>query len=208
MLPAPSPPPPLFGMWIPFPRSPQAPSCTGPAPQQPRTNLMCGKPCCKKQVYYIHHFSHIPTGFCDGFIINFPPILHVQISPNKDSVSLYHKEFVKTLDKEVTKNRYLRPFTASLLSSLISPFQSSPISIVPKPSCPGKFRLVQKFSYPLSPFPQFPNASINSFINADDFLMSWETFSIVYLLISCLPPNSEATTCDNAEAYRDRKSTR
>ena len=35
----------------------------------------------------LHHFSHIPTGFRDGFIINFPPILHVQISPNKDSVS-------------------------------------------------------------------------------------------------------------------------
>ena len=150
----------------------------------------------------LRRFAHIPTGFRNGFIINFPRISHVQIPPNKDSVTLYRTEFAKTLDKEITKNRYLGPFTAQLLSSLIGPFQSSPISIVPKPGRPGKFRLVQNFSYPLSPSPQFPNSSINSFVNADDFPTSWGTFSIVYLLISRLPPNSEAATRDVAEAYR------
>ena len=150
----------------------------------------------------LHRFSHIPPGFRNGFIINFPHISHVQIPPNKDSVSLYRTEFAKTLDKEVNKNRYLGPFTASLLTALIGPFQSSPISIVPQPGRPGKFRLVQNFSYPLSPSPQFPNSSINSFVNANDFPTSWGTFSIVYLLISRLPPNSEAATRDVAEAYR------
>ena len=150
----------------------------------------------------LRRFSHIPAVFHNGFIINFPPISHVQIPPNKESVSLYRDEFIKTLDKEVPKNRYLRPFTTSLLSTLIGPFQSSPISIVPKPGHPGKFKLVQNFSYPLFPSLQFPNSSINSFINANDFLTTWGTFSIVYLLISHLPPNSEAATRDVAEAYR------
>jgi hypothetical protein len=150
----------------------------------------------------LRRFSHIPLGFHNGFIINFPRISRVQIPPNKDSVALHHIEFAKTLDKEIVKNRYLGPFTASLLSILIGPFQTSPISIVPKPGRPGKFRLVQNFSYPISPSPEFPNSSINSFVNADDFPTSWGTFSIVYLLISRLPPNSELATRDVAEAYR------
>jgi hypothetical protein len=127
-------------------------------------------------------FSHIPAGFRNGFIINFPPISHVQIPPNKESISYYRKEFVKTLDKEITKNRYLGPFTTLLLSSLIGLFQSSPILIVPKPGCPGKFRVVQNFSYPLSPSPQLPYPLINSFINADDFPTAWGTFAIVQWL--------------------------
>jgi hypothetical protein len=123
----------------------------------------------------LRRFSHIPLGFRHGFIINFPCISRVQIPPNKDSIALHHIEFAKTLDKEIVK-RYLSPFTASLLSILIGPFQTSPISIVPKSGRPGKFRLVQNFSYPISPSPKFPNSSINSFVNADDFPTSWGTF--------------------------------
>jgi hypothetical protein len=101
----------------------------------------------------LRRFSHIPLGFRNGFIINFPRISRVQIPPNKDSVALHHIEFAKTLDKEIVKNRYLGPFTASLLTILIGPFQTSPISIVPKPGCPEKFKLIQNFSYPISPSP-------------------------------------------------------
>jgi len=105
--------------------------------------------------------------------------------------------------KEVSKGRYIGPFPLSLIEDAIGPYQSSPLSIIPKPGKPGNFRLVQNFSFPLSPNPPNPSHSINSHIDASNFPASWGNFSIVvYLLISRLPPGSEAATRDVAEAYR------
>jgi hypothetical protein len=147
-------------------------------------------------------FIDIPSGFRNGFIIDFPPISYTQSPPNKDSFVTYIEEFNKILDRELLKERYIGPFSLPNLESAIGPFQSSPLSIIPKPGRPGKFRVVQNFSYPRSPSVQFPNPSINSFIQSEDFPTTWGKFSIVFLLISRLPPGSEAATRDVAEAYR------
>ena len=82
------------------------------------------------------------------------------------------------------------------------PFQTSPLSIIPKPGQPGKFRLVQNFSFPIIPNDRFPFPAINSYINPCNFPATWGKFSIVFLLTSCLPPGSEVATQDVAEAYR------
>jgi hypothetical protein len=147
-------------------------------------------------------FSKIVTGLRFGFILNFPPIVRVQAPPNKQSIATYKTEFDSIIQKELRKLRYIGPFDTPTLLSLIGPFQSSPLSIIPKPGKPGKFRLVQNFSFPHNPNPTFPNPSVNSFINATDFPTTWGKFSIVYLLISRLPADSEAATRDVSEAYR------
>jgi hypothetical protein len=147
-------------------------------------------------------FIDIPSGFRNGFIIDFPTISYIQSPPNKDSFITYFEEFKKILDRELVKERYIGPFSLPNLEETIGPFQSSPLSIIPKPGRPGKFRVVQNFSYPRSPSVQFPNPSINSFIQSEDFPTTWGKFSIVFLLISRLPPESEAAMCDVAEAYR------
>ena len=146
-------------------------------------------------------FIQVPSGICNGFLIDFPTLSSTQSPPNKDSVLMYADKFQKMIDHELIKRRYIGPFSQSQLLALLGPFQSSPISIIPKPGRPGKFRIVQNFSFPISPSARYPNPSINSYINAVNFPTLWGTFFIVYLLISRLPPSSEAETWDVAEAY-------
>jgi len=139
-------------------------------------------------------FAKVPEGLRSGFAIDFPLITHVQSPPNKDSITEYHTEFSTIIQKEFQKERYIGPFLPLDLELLIGPFQSSPLSVVPKPGKPGKFRLIQNFSFPHSLSPAYPNPSINSYINTDRFPTTWGKFSIIYLLISRLPPGSEVAT--------------
>jgi hypothetical protein len=76
------------------------------------------------------------------------------------------------------------------------------MSIILKPAKWGKFRLIQNFSYPHSPSIIHLNPSVNLNIDAQSFPTMWGKFSIVYNLIVNLPPGSEATTRDIAEAYQ------
>ena len=43
--------------------------------------------------------------------------------------------------------------------------------------------------------------SVNAHINSDDFPCTWGTFATVALIIAHLPPGSQASVCDVAEAY-------
>ena len=147
-------------------------------------------------------FARVPEGLRSGFLLDFPLISHVQSPANKESIVTYAGEFNIIIKKELSKQRYIGPFFLSELIPLIGPFQTSPLDIIPKSGKPGKFRLIQNFSYPHSPSPSCPHPSINSYINTDDFPTTWGKFSIIYLLISRLPPGSEAATRDVAEAYR------
>ena len=88
------------------------------------------------------------------------------------------------------------------MESLIGPFQSSPFSIIPKPGRPNNFCILQNYSFPHNISNTFPNHSINSSINSDDFPTTWGTFTVISLLIHQLPPNSQVGTRDVAEAYR------
>jgi hypothetical protein len=117
-------------------------------------------------------FINIPDGLRLGFKINFPSISIVQTPPNKDSIAEYMAEFNSIIQKELDKGRYIGPLTADALEKLIGPFQSSPMSIIPKPGKPGKFGVIQNFSFPLSPSTPHLNPSINSYINAQDFPMT------------------------------------
>ena len=96
--------------------------------------------------------------------------------------------------------QYLRPFSECEVKNLIGPFQSSPLSLVTKPGKPGKCHGVHNFFYPHAP--SSPIQSINSSINADDYPCAYGTFGTICLIIVCLPPSSQVSICDVAEAYR------
>jgi len=87
---------------------------------------------------------------------------------------------------------YIRLFLANELQDLIGPFQNSPLYIIPKPGKPGKFCLIQNFSFPHAPNMHFQSPLINSHIDVDNFPTTWGKFGMVYQLITMLPPGSEA----------------
>ena len=155
-----------------------------------------------RQAGLLAQFHKIPPGFRHGFFLDFPSIPFVQTPNNKDSVNAYSEQFNAILDNELSKGRFLGPFPLNDIEAALGPFQTSPLSLIPKPGRPGKLRLIQNFSFPQSPTAQFPNPSINSHISADNFPTTWGKFSVIYLLISRLPPGSEVATRDVAEAYR------
>ena len=142
----------------------------------------------------INRFSDIPDGLRFGFRIDFPNITHVQTPMNALSINTYSTVFRSTIEKEITKGRYMGPFPLSLIYDTLGLFQSSPLSLIPKPGCPGKFRLVQNFSFPSSPNATNPFPSINSAIDANNFPTTWGKFSTVYLLAARLPQGSEVAT--------------
>ena len=150
----------------------------------------------------IHRYPSLPQGLRTGFLIDVPNIVSTQAPPNNPIIHEYQSQFNKIVDLEISKRRYLGPFSRQIIESLIGPFQSSPFSIIPKPGKPGHFRLIQNYSFPHNVTPCHLNPSINSFLNSDDFPTTWGTFTIISLLIHQLPPHSQIATRDVAEAYR------
>ena len=149
----------------------------------------------------LEHFSSIPSGLHKGFTVGYPMLDHVQTPPNSTSLSVYEKEFKEIVNKELTKERYIGPFLFTTIEAAIGPFQSSLLSLIPKPGKPGKFRLVQNFSFPIQTSTHFPNPSVNNAITTGLLPCTWGKFSTIFLLVVCLPPGSQAATRDVAEAY-------
>ena len=106
------------------------------------------------------------------------------------------------MNKELAKGHYIGPFPFSKIEASLGPFQTSPLLLIPKPGKPGKFRLIQNFSFPIEVSPRFPNPSINQVVTEEFFPCTWGKFSIIYLLISHLPAGSQVATRNVAEAYR------
>ena len=135
-----------------------------------------------------------------GFDVGIPRITSTYTPPNHHSTKSLPDVYISTVDSEFKAGRYIGPFTRNQLEAVLGPFQTSPLSLVPKTSKPGVYRAVHNFSHPHNPS---PNAtSINSQIDCDDFPCTWGTFSTVALLIARLPPGSQASIRDVAEAYR------
>lgn len=124
-----------------------------------------------------HKYSQVPDGLRYGFFLNLPPINTTQTPPNRESIITYFEPVQAIINDEISKGRYIGPFTQSDLKQAIGPFQTSPLSVIPK-TTPGRFRILQNYSFPYNTSLHFPNPSINSFINSDDFPTTWGTFSL------------------------------
>ena len=148
----------------------------------------------------VHKYPNVLSTLQNGAIIGVPHIEHTFIPPNRPSVAHYATQFDTILQHEYSTRRHLGPFTKAHLEATIGPFQTSPLSIIPKPNKPGKFRLVQDFSFPHSPTSPIP--SINTHIDSSIYPCTWGTFSTMALCIARLPPGSQAAARDESEAYR------
>ena len=86
----------------------------------------------------------------EGFDLLFPQIAVTQAPKNRSTVIDLQTKFDTIVAAEIIKKRYTGPFTCAQLERLIGPFQSSPFSIIEKPGKPGRYRLVQNFSFPFT----------------------------------------------------------
>jgi hypothetical protein len=145
-------------------------------------------------------YPRLVQGFLHGFDLGIPHIRSTYTPLNHPSIKSLFNVYTSIINSEFTAGRYIGPFTRSQLESAMGPFQTSPLSLVPKTSKLGRYRAVHDFSHPHDPSPDA--TSINSHIDSNDFPCTWGTFATVALLISRLPPGSQASVRDVAEAYR------
>jgi hypothetical protein len=145
-------------------------------------------------------YSVIPHSLQYGFDAGIRPISRTFAPANKPSINQFITEFNQLIQVEFQKGRYIGPVSLEETEFLLGPFQTSPFSIIPKPGQPGKYRLIQNLSSPHSPSQAI--TSINSAIDSDQYPCTWGTFATICLLISRLPPGSQAAVRDVKEAYR------
>ena len=142
----------------------------------------------------------IVNGLQNGFNLGIPQIHSTYIPPNHPSILQLPDVYKHTVHSEFAAGRYIGPYTRAQLEAELGPFQTSPLSFLPKASKPGKYRAVHNFSFPHNPTAGV--VSINSHISSEEFPCTWGTFDTVALLIARLPPGSQASVRDVAEAYR------
>jgi hypothetical protein len=138
---------------------------------------------------------NLETGFDAGIRV----ISSTYAPPNSSTLDKFPSEFASIIDKEYARGRHIGPLSQRQVEDLIGPFQSSPLSLVPKPG-KSTLRLVQNLSFPSKPTRGVH--SINSTIDSDMYPCTWGTFPTICLLISRLPPGSQAAVRDVAEAHR------
>lgn len=153
----------------------------------------------------LRSFPSVPSILRSGADAGIKTIAHMYAPDNSSSIHDNPIIFTNIVLDEFAKNRYFGPFTESEVIHELGPFQTSPLSLVPKPhSNPPKFRQVNNLSHPRIPrtYPSYTLTSINHSIDADNYPCTWGTFAAVSLLISRLPPGSQGAVRDVSEAYR------
>ena len=148
----------------------------------------------------LQKYHELPDAFQHGFDVGIPSILATFTPPNHKSIDDFSEHWQAIVEDEFAKGRYLGPFSQAEVEARIGPFQSSPLSIIPKPGRPGKYRLVQNLSYPASS--NANPASVNSAIDSSRYACTWGTFAVISFLMHHLPPGSQAAIRDVKEAYR------
>ena len=142
-------------------------------------------------------YPTIPHCLQFGFDAGIQLISHTVTPPNRPTIDEYSTKFDELVQIKLQKGRYISPVSCEEVKSLLGAFQTSPFSIIEKPGQPGKYRLIQN---PHSPIDS--TTSINSSINSDQYPCTWGTFATICLLISRLPPGSQAAVRNIKEAYR------
>lgn len=144
-------------------------------------------------------YPRIPDFLTYGADAGIPRLHHTFTPPNHPSIATHRTIFAEIVNTEFQKGRYWGPFSKTELENIIGPFQTSPLSLIPKSGKPGKFRLIQNLSYPrnLSGI-----RSINSSIDSDLYPCTWGTFATTAIIVRSLPPGSLGACRDVSEAYR------
>jgi hypothetical protein len=144
-------------------------------------------------------YPQLVDGLRSGFHVGVPKIAETFTPENRPSVFQNLRAYKGIITHDLQMGRYIGPFSRLELEENVGPFQSSPLSLVPKPQKPEKQRMVQNLSFP---YQVSARKSINSFIDSNDFPCTWGTFAAFSLLCARLPPGSQGGVRDVAEAYR------
>ncbi len=144
-------------------------------------------------------YPTLASSIRNGFDTGIPSIHSTYVPFNSPSLLEHRDEFERIVRHEFSMQRYIGPFTRRELETLIGPFQTSPLSLVPKPHKPNVYRLVQNFSFPHAP--SNLTSSINYHINSSNYPCTWGTFDAFSLLCWRLPPGSQGAVRDVSEAY-------
>ena len=111
-------------------------------------------------------FPDVPLGLSSGFHTGVTSVLLGSYTPDNHSSATAHPQIVSDyIKKELAAGRYSGPFTYSQLFSLIGPFRTAPLGLVPKPNS-SSFRLIQDLSFPRNDPLQ---ASVNCEIDSSHF---------------------------------------
>ena len=143
-------------------------------------------------------YPNIPRYIQHGADTGIPKIAQTYIPLNNPSTYALPITFKEIITWEFDKGRYSGPFSRVEVEERISPFQTSPLSMVPKAGKPGKFRLIQNLSLPRN---NPVIHSINHVLDSDTFPCTWGTFSTICTLLNNLPLGSQGACRDVAEAY-------
>lgn len=145
-------------------------------------------------------FHDVPLGLRNGFKTGVSSSLIAPYIPDNHKSALTSPLIVNDhIRKELDLKRYSGPFSVSQLLTLIGPFRTAPLGVVPKPNS-NKSRIIQDLSYPRND-PNF--ASVNSEINSDDFPCEWGSFAQCYFLVAKAPLGTEVAVFDVDSAYRN-----
>jgi hypothetical protein len=125
-------------------------------------------------------YLFIPHGLEHGFDAGIPPIYTTYIPHNNPSLFVHTQQYQQIINREFESGRYLGPIPRNKVEALLGPFQTSPLSLVPKAGKPGNCRAVHNFSFPHNPCDGFP--SINQSINSHLFPCTWGTFGTLCML--------------------------
>jgi hypothetical protein len=142
-------------------------------------------------------FLDVIDGLSNGFPMNSTlTVSSTRISPNYGS-ALEHRDVIDAMiTKELAAGRLRGPFTQAELESLVGPFITHPLGVVPKPN--GKWRLVEDMSFPRDD--SFP--SLNSTIDISDVPVDWGGFKEMAELVIGAPPGAQCATVDWENAFR------
>ena len=134
----------------------------------------------------------------NGFPFNCSLVIsETRIFPHLRS-ALEHPEVIDSLiEKEVTAGRYVGPFDRLTLESIIGPFRSHPLGVVPK-SKPGEFRVIEDLSAPH----EGAIPSVNATSIHDDIDVAWGTFVDAVRLVVTAKAGAQGATFDWKDAYR------
>lgn len=144
-------------------------------------------------------FSDVPDGLRFGFRIGTKQSITNTFIPKNHNSALAQPQVIENhINEELAAGRYSGPYTRETLEQAMGPFRCAPLGVVSKASDPGKFRVIQDFSYPRDN----SLSSLNSQINSEDFGCVWGCYPDVAAAVAAAHLEAKAATCDVRTAYR------
>ncbi|KAE8179247.1 hypothetical protein CF328_g9541, partial [Tilletia controversa] len=105
-----------------------------------------GFECVLLELGLMDDYGDLLAGLRNGFDFGIPPLRETRTPPNHLSATENEDVLGRIAASEIEKGRWAGPFTRTEVETVLGPFQSSPMGLIPKSN--GDWRLVQDLSYP------------------------------------------------------------